>query len=222
MQEGADGRSKESNMRIPAWIAALALIVFPNAPAQAQAAPLAPLPAVQFRLLCYDDSAEQTAAEIEAMLALHEFAREHDAEVVWLDAVITADAGAGACSRDVSEFPDQPWPTGERARITIQPCTTEAWADSCRPMDTMIQVTANGPPLAYTHAVHLPPEESLEDSLPYRHGGYGDWLNYQGPFIVRFFEGTGYAYVTFHSPHPSLPGLWDRARCNARPEACVP
>lgn len=204
------------------WVAvwAAALVSLHALPARAQTT--TPLPAVQFRLHCYDNSAEQTAGEIEHIQALHEFAREHDAEVVWLDAVITADAGAGACSRDVSRFPDQPWPTGERARITIQPCTTEAWADSCRPMDTMIQVTANGPPLAYTHSVHLPPEDSLDDGLPYRYGGYGDWLNYQGPFIVRYFEGTGYAYVTFHTPHPGLAGVWERARCNARPESCSP
>lgn len=208
-------------MKFPAWIATLALACVRVAPALAQT-PATALPAVQFRLHCYDNSAEQTAAEIEGIQALHAFAREHDAKLVWLDAIITADAGAGACSRDVSTFPDQPPPTGDRARITIQPCTTEAWADTCRPLDTTVQITANGPPLAYSHGIHLPPVESLDDGLPYRHSRYGDWLNYQGPFIVRFFEGTGYAYVTFHPPHPSLPGVWERARCNAEPEACQP
>lgn len=208
-------------MKCPAWIATLALACVQVAPALAQT-PATALPAVQFRLHCYDNSAEQTAAEIERIQALHEFAREHDAEVVWLDAIITADAGAGACSRDISEFPDQPMPTGERARIVIQPCTEEARADICSPQGWTIQITANGPPLAYTHSVFLPPVEYLSNELPYRYGGYGDWLNYQGPFIIRFFEGTGYAYVTLHTPHPSLPDVWERARCNARPNACAP
>jgi hypothetical protein len=203
-----------------AGVAAVAMAGGPG-PARAQAVAVPePLPAVQFRLGCVDEGAEATAAEIDGLRALHDFARAHDAEVVWLDAVITADAGAGMCSRDLAAFPDQPWPTGERARITLQPCTTEAWADSCQPQDWTLQIRANGPPLAYTHGVNLPPVDSLDDALPYRHGGYGDYLNYQGPFIVRFFEGTGYAYATFHPPHPALPGVWERARCNARPDAC--
>src|SRR5690606_20963618 len=111
--------NEEHGMRILVWFTVMAFIGLQGLPVRAQS--LEPLPAVQFRLHCFDNSAERTAAEIEAMLALHEFAREHDAEAVWLDAVITADAGAGACSRDVSEFPDQPFPTGERARIIIQP-----------------------------------------------------------------------------------------------------
>lgn len=197
-------------------IAALAITGLQAPPVRAQT----PLPAVEFRLSCFDDGAEQTAAEIEGLLALHEFARAHDAEVVWLDAVIAADAGAGGCSRDVSAFPDQPGPSGERARIVIQPCVDEPRAEACGGAERMIRVTANGPPLAYAHAIQLPDTDSLGDDLPYRHGGYGDWLNYQGPFIVRFFEGTGYAFVTFHAPHPALPGVWERARCNARPEAC--
>ncbi|MDP2764090.1 MAG: hypothetical protein Q8O54_04545 [Brevundimonas sp.] len=199
-------------------IAALAMAGLQGAPVRAQT----PLPAVEFRLGCLDDGAEQTAAEIEGLLALHEFARAHDAEVVWLDAVIVADAGSGACSRDVSAFPDQPGPTGERARIVIQPCVDRPRAEACGDAAGVIRVTANGPPLAYAHAVQLPDTDSLGDDLPYRHGGYGDWLNYQGPFIVRYFEGTGYAFVTFHTPHPALPGVWDRARCNARPDACAP
>lgn len=210
-------------MRYLVWFIVAAFASLQGQPAQAQSALAGtPLPAVQFRLHCYDDSARQTAAEIDGMVALHEFAREHDAEVVWLDAVITADAGAGACSRDVSAFPDQPPPTGERARIVIQPCLEEERADICSPMGWTVQVTANGPPLAYGHSVFLPHEDSLDEGLPYRHGGYGDWLNYQGPFIVRFFEGTGYAYAIFHSPNPALPGVWERARCNARPESCAP
>lgn len=206
-------------MKPLAGLVALILFCLHAAAAQAQSTAV-PLPAVQFRLHCFDGGAEQTAAEIAGMAALHEFAREHDAEVIWLDAVITADAGAGACSRDLSEFPNQPEPTGDRARITIQPCTEEARADICSPLGWTIQVSANGPPLAYTYGVYLPPVQSLPDDLPYRHGGYGDWLNYQGPFIVRFFEGTGYAYVTFTPPNPALPGVWERARCNARPESC--
>lgn len=210
-------------MRFLARMAALTFIALQGQPAHAQAAPAAtPLPAVQFRLHCFDGGAEQTAAEIEHMQALHEFARQHDAEVVWLDAVITADAGAGACSRDASEFPDQPPPTGERARIVIRPCLEADRPNICESMGSAVQVSANGPPLAYTHGVFLPDENGLDDGLPYRHGGYGDWLNYQGPFIVRFFEGTGYAYVTFHPPHPALPDVWERARCNARSEACAP
>ncbi|WP_420470607.1 hypothetical protein [Brevundimonas sp. FT23042] len=204
--------------------AGFAAAVLATAPARAQtrADGATPLPAFEFRLRCHDDSAEQTDAEIGGIQALHEFAREHDAEVVWLDAIITADAGAGACSRDVSEFPDQPMPTGERARIHIQPCVEEERADVCSHLGWTVQIVANGPPLAYTHAVYLQPQASLEKGLPYRFGGYGDWLNYQGPFIVRFFEGTGYAYVTFDAPDPALPGVWERARCNARPARCAP
>lgn len=207
-------------MRCLVWLAAAAVVIPAGTPARAQS-PEA-LPAVEFRLHCYDGGAAQTAAEIEAIQALHDFARGHDAEVVWLDVIIAADAGAGACSRDASEFPDQPPPTGERARIVFQPCGRDARADACRPRDGAIRITANGPPLAYSHGVHLPPEAALDPGLPYRHGGYGDWLNYQGPFVVRFFEGTGYAYATFHPPHPGLPGVWERARCNARPDACAP
>lgn len=207
-------------MKSLAWLAAAAFMDLPGAPVQAQA--WGALPAVELRLQCYDDGAEHTAAEIEAIQDLHDFARGHDAEVVWLDVVIAADAGAGACSRDVSEFPDQPPPTGERARIVFQPCARDARAGTCRPRDGAIRITANGPPLAYSHGVHLPPEAALDPGLPYRYGRYGDWLNYQGPFVVRFFEGTGYAYATFHPPHPGLPGVWERARCNARPDACAP
>lgn len=202
------------------WFAAMAFVTLQGPPAQAQTSEA--LPAIQFRLQCYDDGADQTTAEIEAIKELHAFAARHDAEVVWLDVVITADAGAGSCSRDVSEFPDQPPPTGERARIVFEPRARQARINSSGLRDEAIQITANGPPLAYTHGVRLPPEEALDDGLPYRRGGYGDWLNYQGPFIVRFFEGTGYAYATFHPPHPGLPGVWERARCNARPEACTP
>ena len=204
-------------MRDLAWGLAALILIGLQAPA---AGAQTPLPAVEFRLHCFDDGADQTAAEIEGMQALHEFARDHDAEVVWLDAVIEADNGAGSCSRDVTSAPDQPEPMGDRARIVIQPCVEAPRAEACGPAEGIVQVTANGPPLAYALAVHLPDADSLGNDLPYRHGGYGDWLNYQGPFIVRFFEGTGYAFVTFHAPHPALPGVWERARCNARPEAC--
>ena len=210
-------------MRHTAWFIVMAFVSLQGQPAQAQSARTgAPLPAIEFRLHCYDDGADQTAAEIASIEALHDFAREHDAEVVWLDAVITADDGAGSCSRDVSAFPDQPPTTGDRARIVIQPCVEQERGDICSRMGLAVQVTANGPPLAYGHSVFLPHADSLDPGLPYRHGGYGDWLNYQGPFIVRFFGSTGFAYVTFHQPNPALPGVWERAACNARPETCAP
>ena len=84
-----------------------------------------PLPAATFRLHCFDDGAETTAVEAEGVMALLEFAEAHDGQPVYLDAVIQADAGAGGCSRDLSEFPGQPAPGRGRARITIDPCRVE-------------------------------------------------------------------------------------------------
>ncbi|WP_339915153.1 hypothetical protein [uncultured Brevundimonas sp.] len=183
-------------------------------PARAQE----PLPAASFRLHCFDDSAERTAVEVEGVLALLEFAENHDGEPVFLDAVIEADAGAGGCSRDRSEFPNQPSPDGNRARISIDPCRGESrrreqgrhcWRDG------MVDVQAIGPPMALTSSIVLPAQADIPENLPYRIRGYGDWLNYQGPFIVHFYSGTGYTYATFHVPDAALPGVWDRARVNA-------
>lgn len=205
--------------RLPTMFTALLATSFGLAsPAQAQT--LAPLPAIELRLRCFDNSANETAAEIEHIVDLHAFAREHDGQVVWLDAVLTADAGAGNCSRDIETFPDQPAPTGERARITFHPCEAARSRRPCRSDETEVAIVANGPPLAFTHSVYLPQQDGLPTDLPYRNGGYGDWLNYQGPFIVRYFEGTGYAYATFTVPAAALPGVWDRAACNRRPESC--
>lgn len=51
--------------------------------------------------------------------------------------------------------------------------------------------------------------------LPYRFGGYGDWLNYQGPFIVRYQSATGSEHATFDVPDAALSGVWERAHVNA-------
>lgn len=178
-----------------------------------------PLPAATFRLHCFDDGAEQTAVEAEGILTLLEFAAAHDGQPVYLDAVIAADAGAGGCSRDLSLIPHQPSPEPGRARISIDPCRVEprrreegrhCWRTG------MVDVQASGPPMVLINSIVLPAQADIPQTLPYRIGGYGDWLNYQGPFIVHFYDGTGYSYATFHVPDPALPGVWDRAGVNAR------
>ncbi len=183
-------------------------------PVQAQE----PLPAATFRLSCVDDGAERTAAEVDGVLALLEFAEAHDGEAVYLDAVIVADAGAGGCSRDLSSFPDQPPPGPGQARISIDPCQVEprrreegrhCWRAG------MVDIQASGPPMVLTHSIVLPAQADIPETRPYRIGGYGDWLNYQGPFIVHFYDGTGYSYATFHVPDVVIPGVWERARLNA-------
>lgn len=183
-------------------------------PARAQE----PLPAATFRLHCFDDGAEATAVEAEGVMALLEFAEAHDGQPVYLDAVIQADAGAGGCSRDLSEFPGQPARGPGRARISIDPCRVEprrreegrhCWRTG------MVDVQASGPPMVLTNSIVLPAQADIPQSLPYRIGGYGDWLNYQGPFIVHFYDGTGYSYATFHVPDAAVSGVWERARVNA-------
>lgn len=203
------------NHRLTVGLVALAvgLPILPQ-PVRAQE----PLPAANFRLHCIDDTAEGTAIEVEGVLALLEFAEAHDGESVYLDAVIAADAGAGGCSRDLSENVDQPPPEPGRARITIDPCRVEprrreegrhCWRTG------MVDVQASGPPMVLTHSIVLPAQADIPETLPYRIGGYGDWLNYQGPFIVHFYDGTGYSYATFHVPDRAVPGVWERARINA-------
>ncbi|GAA0867961.1 hypothetical protein GCM10009116_02860 [Brevundimonas basaltis] len=176
------------------------------------------LPSATLRLHCFDNGADTTAAEAEGIMDLLAFAEAHDGEVVYLDAVIEADAGAGLCSRDLSEFPDQPWPEPGRARITIDPCRTaisegeegrHCWRDG------MVDVQASGPPMARASTIVLPAQTDIPENLPYRIGGYGDWLNVQGPFVVHRYSGTGYDYATFHVPDAALPGVWERARLNA-------
>jgi len=183
-------------------------------PAQAQT----PLPATSLRLACHDEGAEATGGELDGIAALLEFAREHDGQAVYLDAVIAANDGAGSCSRDLSAHPEQPRPEPFRAVITLDPCPAQAAegdAEATCGRPGMVNIRAYGPPLAITQAVILPAEDDLPLSLPYRIAGYGDWLNYQGPFIARFFSGTGYEYATFDVPHPALATVWDRARRNA-------
>tara|TARA_R110002051_G_scaffold47355_1_gene93810 strand:- start:194 stop:826 length:633 start_codon:yes stop_codon:yes gene_type:complete len=202
--------------RLTVWLVALTLgLPMVPRPVRAQE----PLPAATFRLHCFDDGAETTAVEAEGVMALLEFAEAHDGRPVYLDAVIAADAGAGGCSRDLSKFPGQPAPGPGRARITIDPCRVEprrreagrhCWRTG------MVDVQASGPPMVLTNSIVLPAQADIPQTLPYRIGGYGDWLNYQGPFIVHFYGGTGYSYATFHVPDPALPGVWDRAGVNAR------
>tara|TARA_R110002167_G_scaffold59322_6_gene168152 strand:+ start:1566 stop:2210 length:645 start_codon:yes stop_codon:yes gene_type:complete len=181
-----------------------------------------PLPAVTLRLQCSDSGTDTTSEEVDAVLSLLEFAEAHDGEPVYLDAVIQADAGAGGCSRDVSEFSDQPDPQVGQARISIDPCRVEprggedgrhCWRAG------MVDIRASGPPMVLTNSIVLPAQADIPESLPYRIGGYGDWLNYQGAFIARFYTGTGYSYATFHLPDPGLAGVWERARLNAATRA---
>ena len=198
---------------VMAGLLVLMTATFAPMPAQAQT----PLPASSLRLGCHDEGAEATGVEIDGIANLLEFAREHDGRPVYLDAVIEANDGAGSCSRDLSAFPDQPEPEPFRAMITLDPCRAEIAEDEearhcARP--GMVHLRAFGPPLAVTHAIILPAEADLPLSLPYRIAGYGDWLNYQGPFIVRFFSGTGYEYATFDVPDPALSNLWERASLN--------
>lgn len=169
-----------------------------------------PLPSASFHLSCVHSTDEALNAEFDAIGALLEFARTHDGEAVYLDAAIEADAGAGLCSRDLATSLDNRIEPGEGpSRISFNGCRTES-DRRCIEKD-MVQIDADGPPLVYRHSIVLPDEASLPESLPYRMGRYGDWLNYQGPFIVRFHEGTGYAYASFHVPDAALSHIWQRA-----------
>ena len=207
-------------MRMTVAAGLMVLLAAPLAPtpAQAQAQAQSPLPAVSLRLGCHDEGAEATRGEVDGIANLLEFASEHDGQVVYLDAVITANDGAGTCSRDLSEFPDQEEPEPFRAMITLDPCRAEGGEDDEGPRCArpgIVHLRAFGPPLAITNPLLLPAQEDLPLSLPYLIHGYGDWLNYQGPFIVRYMSGTGYEHATFDVPDPALAGVWERARLNA-------
>ncbi|MFA7637775.1 MAG: hypothetical protein WCY02_00565 [Parvibaculum sp.] len=183
-----------------------------------RAAAADPLPVTTFRLSCLPGGSVTLAAEREAMLSLLDFARENDGAPVYLDAAIAADAGAGFCSRDLAT-PLHERREGEEGpdAITFNGCKVDPEARCSAP--DMVQIDADGPPLAYRHSIFLPTESALPRNLPYRLGRYGDWLNYQGPFIARYFEGTGYAYATFHVPDPALGFVWERAAETPRPSA---
>lgn len=177
-----------------------------------------PLPAASFRLSCFNDERADTEGETDAILALLAFAAAHNGEPVYLDAAIEADAGAGFCSRDLAvSGPEDGGEDRKPNRISFNGCMVEE-ERRCIEKD-MVQIDADGPPLAYRHSVILPPEALLPKNLPYRTGNYGDWLNYQGPFIARHFEGTGYAYATFHVPDAALAYVWARGR-NAEAGKC--
>lgn len=183
---------------------------------QAPQAAADPLPVAVFRLSCLHAGKAGLDADREAMLSLLEFARENDGAPVYLDVVIEADAGAGFCSRDLATpLEGRREPDEGPGMITFNGCKVDGEA-RCREPE-MVQIDADGPPLAYRHSIILPAEASLPRNLPYRMGGYGDWLNYQGPFIARHFEGTGYAYATFHVPDPALAPIWERAAATPRP-----
>lgn len=202
-----------------AGLAALS-VTFPIVPANARIEE--PLPAFTLRLSCHDEGLEATTTELEGMGALLTFAESHDGQPVYLDAVITANDGSGSCSRDVSENPDQRWPTPIRAVITFDPCRRPVMdgeeARHCWRAG-MVDIRAMGPPLAISQSIVLPAENDLPRSLPYRLGGYGDWLNYQGPFIVRYHSATGSERATFDVPDAALSGIWDRARRNVEVRA---
>jgi len=169
-----------------------------------------PLPAVSFRLSCFNDDRTDTEGETDAILALLAFAAAHNGEPVYLDASIEADAGSGFCSRDLAiRNPHGGREDSKPNRISFNGCMAGE-ETPCIETD-MVQINADGPPLAYRHSVVLPPEALLPKNLPYRMGNYGDWLNYRGPFIAHHYEGTGYAYATFHVPDAALAYVWERA-----------
>jgi len=177
-----------------------------------------PLPLATIRLSCVPGGSDTLEVEREAMLSLLDFARENDGAPVYLDAAIAADAGAGFCSRDLATpLQDRREAEDRPGKITFNGCKADPEARCAEP--EMVQIDADGPPLAYRHSIFLPTEASLPRNLPYRLGRYGDWLNYQGPFIARYFEGTGYAYATFHVPDPALGFIWERAARTPRPSA---
>lgn len=174
-----------------------------------------PLPSTSFHLSCVHSTGETLDGEFDAIGALLEFARAHDGEAVYLDAAIEADAGAGFCSRDLATpMKNRVTPGEGPSRISFNGCRIES-DRRCIEKD-MVQIDADGPPLVYRHSIVLPDEASLPKSLPYRMGRYGDWLNYQGPFIVRFHEGTGHAYASFHVPDAALTYIWRRAAAHPK------
>lgn len=176
------------------------------------------LPVATFRLSCVPGESDTLKSERKAMLSLLDFARQNDGAPVYLDAVITADAGAGFCSRDLATpLQDRREAAHGSGAITFNGCKTDPEARCSEP--GMVQIDADGPPLAYRHSIFLPAEATLPRNLPYRLGRYGDWLNYQGPFIARYFEGTGYAYATFHVPDPALGFIWEQAAKTPPPSA---
>lgn len=183
-----------------------------------QPATAEPLPVATFRLSCLPGGSVALGVEREAVLSLLDFARENDGAPVYLDAAIAADAGAGFCSRDLATpLQDRREAEDRPGKITFNGCKADPGARCAEP--EMVQIDADGPPLAYRHSIFLPTEASLPRNLPYRLGRYGDWLNYQGPFIARYFEGTGYAYATFHVPDPALGFIWEQAAKTPHPSA---
>lgn len=229
LQLGGSGRAtyccpQENPMKIMSAPAVLAAVFISATVPCASAPAQEPLPAIELRLLCSEAGPDVVAREVESILSLHEFAAAHDAQVVWLDAVIEADDGAGSCSRaagesETDELPDSSESELRRTHITIRTCASTDEGATCHD-DGIVRVLASGPPLVLSRSVHLPHPSKLAENLPYRMHRYGDWLNYQGPFIVRYHQGTGYAYATFDQPDPALSGVWERARCNARPDDC--
>lgn len=167
------------------------------------------LPAATLRLSCVHGDQARVEAEMASVQTLLEFAKAHDGEPVYLNAVIKADSGAGLCARDLAAPYKSNRTEGKPRRISFDGCKVEK-GRSCVEKD-MAQIDAEGPPLTYRHSVILPYEQSLPKGFPYRIGDYGDWLNYQGPFIARHYEGTGYTYATFHVPDAALSSIWERA-----------
>ncbi|MBI1406389.1 MAG: hypothetical protein GC145_09715 [Caulobacter sp.] len=196
--------------------AALAFSLAIVAPLCAQAAEPQPLPAFSLRLTCDPTDRDKTRAEVDGIQDLMAFAEQNDGRPVYLDAVITADAGAGGCLRDYSGTDKRPSPSADGPVIWIDRCSDakRCWRKG------QVQVTALGPPLAVSTSIVLPRPEDIPEFLPYRMGGYGDWLNYQGPFIVRFYDATGFIHAAFTVPDPALTDVWRNAACNARPDAC--
>lgn len=196
--------------------AVLALFVALSAPLAAHAAEPKPLPAFSLKLTCDPTDPDATRQQIAAIQDFMAFAEDHDGQPVYIDAVIVGDAGAGGCMRDYTGKANRPGATGDAPVIEMDLCKTAA---RCWRKD-VVQVTAIGPPLAVSTAIIMPRPQDIPENLPYRIGGYGDWLNYQGPFIIRFHGATGFDHATLTVPDAALADIWRNAACNARDGAC--
>src|SRR5690606_7769488 len=114
-----------------------------------------PLPLATIRLSCVPGGSDTLEVEREAMLSLLDFARENDGAPVYLDAAIAADAGAGFCSRDLATpLQDRREAEEGRGAITFNGCKADPEARCAEP--EMVQIDADGPPLAYRHSIFLP------------------------------------------------------------------
>jgi hypothetical protein len=161
----------------------------------------APLPAGDLELAC---SGEPTQEEMSSLAEFIDFAEQHDGEPVFVSVSIEADSGAGGCARNVSR---------ETSGVTYRVCNNVPHLWLCTQRDKVF-VQASGPGTPFPHGIVLPGERTLPTSLPYSYYSYGQWLNYSGPFIIRYFSGTGFRYASLDIPDPGLDVVWTRAHDN--------